>query len=1213
MIASNVVHSNAFNFMSYLQAGVDPRTGQYTLNISFPALNANALRGPTVPLQLGFSPLNTQDSGFGKGWSLNLSKYTPSTQMLALSTGESFKVTGSGNTPAIKERKLDSFHFTVLGDGTYRIDHKSGLVEVLKTLGTGTDAVALPHTIQAPSGHAVNLSYDSSSAFGWRLKSINDEQGELLNINYASENLIEIDIAPHAGEQGDPMARYTLALLGRELRTIELPSHDLASWRLTYTTLRDFLCVEEVKTPVGGRETIEYTDEGHAYPGTATHLKNLPRVTHHTTYPGTASDPSTLRVQYRYGDSDNDHNFLGFGASMSWEQNGLDNLYKAPSDYTYTSTSELMINGQPARTVKRTFNRFHLLIEEVTQQNNNINQVITMYHSTLEDFDDQPPQFQLPKQVDTVWKLANDATRSRKETVYTTFDESGNPLTEVQNSGITTTYSYYPSTGEGDDCPPDPQGFVRTLKEQTVIPSANFRAGGHTLRTHYRYQALPALASSGLEDWLVIAEERLTVVDAGQETELQVTQRAWINQPDDALIHGQPESEVQSFGDLKLATRTEYAYTIIDSLMAAEPVQQTVQTLIGYDGQSKVVTLQYSLFSGQPVLTRDDNDVEILYVYDVMQRVISETVAPGTEYAATRQYQYFLTSADGQRASQLLTDVKGVQTRSNVDGLNRPVYEERQNADDPARADVLRPTYAAVYNALGDLESETEFDWLETSDVPLSSRFEYDDWGQQVNVVGPEGVRSWELTDPIGSSEWKGPIVTAWQESTEGQTSQSTGKTVTWLNLYEKPERVERFGLGDNSLSVQTSEYDGLGRVVKEVDALYNETAFSYDAYNRMLSRTLPDDAKEEREYAQHSAEDLPVLIRVNDQLLGLQEFDGLDRMIRSVTGGREQTYAFDPGQSQPKSVTTPTQQQINYQYVPQLGEEPVLRLLPDEVEAHYTYDFQNARLLGCQEQGLSVERTYFSTGQLKSERCTQDASSYPMSYSYSLLGRILSYTDVLGQTQAYEYDHAARILSTTLGSTTSTFEYDGLGRTAKIATSDSVTSQRVEIQLEYDELGREVVRHFDLNGSGQTLTQAYNAVDSIVERTLSEGDILLRRETYTYDPRSRLESYTCDGPECPLDPYGQMIVSQDFIFDKLDNIKRVITQFPGGISNVADYKYESESDPVQLTGIRNTQAAIYPDMITLEYDANGNLTRDEQGRVLEYDALNRLTQVTSA
>ncbi|KAF0250830.1 hypothetical protein [Pseudomonas putida] len=69
MASHNVVHSNAFNFQSFVQNSVDPRTGQYTLGIALPALIGNELAGPQLPLRLFFSPMNDEDTGFGKGWS----------------------------------------------------------------------------------------------------------------------------------------------------------------------------------------------------------------------------------------------------------------------------------------------------------------------------------------------------------------------------------------------------------------------------------------------------------------------------------------------------------------------------------------------------------------------------------------------------------------------------------------------------------------------------------------------------------------------------------------------------------------------------------------------------------------------------------------------------------------------------------------------------------------------------------------------------------------------------------------------------------------------------------------------------------------------------------------------------------------------------------------------------------------------------------------
>ncbi|WP_248916966.1 hypothetical protein, partial [Pseudomonas moorei] len=63
MTTSKAVHSQAFGFMSSLQGGVDPRTGQYTISITLPEVKSNWLGGPAFPVNLAFNPINTLDSG----------------------------------------------------------------------------------------------------------------------------------------------------------------------------------------------------------------------------------------------------------------------------------------------------------------------------------------------------------------------------------------------------------------------------------------------------------------------------------------------------------------------------------------------------------------------------------------------------------------------------------------------------------------------------------------------------------------------------------------------------------------------------------------------------------------------------------------------------------------------------------------------------------------------------------------------------------------------------------------------------------------------------------------------------------------------------------------------------------------------------------------------------------------------------------------------
>jgi YD repeat-containing protein len=481
-------------------------------------------------------------------------------------------------------------------------------------------------------------------------------------------------------------------------------------------------------------------------------------------------------------------------------------------------------------------------------------------------------------------------------------------------------------------------------------------------------------------------------------------------------------------------------------------------------------------------------------------------------------------------------------------------------------------------------------------------------------TIGPDEIKVIEETNPIGTLEWKAPIQTSWREGAGAQPLTS-GKTLTYLNLFEKPNHIERLETDGTIVSKHQYEYDGLGRTVTEIDARDAITRFVYDEFDRLVANILPGGATVNRTYAEHSPEDLQIEISVDGRVLGLQAFDGLDRMKESVTGGRPQFYTYEPGHSQPATVTNARGQLIQYAYELQLSDEPKRRSLPGKTPAEYVHDGKNARLVSCKEDGLELQRAYFSTGNLKSEKRIQDSQSYDMYFDYSRLGLLLDYTDVLGQTQSYNYDAASRLKNTQLGTTSSQFTYDSLGQTRTISTQDSASEQSVTISLEYDGLGREITRSFDLNGVEQQLTQVYNAVDALVSRTLKEGPNPLRAETYGYDSRGRLVLYTSEGDQSPVDPYGKVIKKQVFRFDAIDNLTRVTTTYENldGTSgtNVADYFYGGV-DPAQLTKVTNTPTGFgYPAEIVLEYDDDGHMVRDEEGRTLEYDELGRLTHVS--
>ncbi|MBX8511618.1 hypothetical protein K5D34_18190, partial [Pseudomonas cichorii] len=894
-------------------------------------------------------------------------------------------------------------------------------------------------------------------------------------------------------------------------------------------------------------------------------------------------------------------NFLGFNAiGLIWDDDGLDNLYQADPRYTYTSTEMLWVEGKALRSTVRTFNNFHLLTEETVTQGDNVLSTRTTYHGIPGlPFAQQPAQCQLPHEVLKIWYHPSASSQTHEETTRTTFDVFGNLLTQENPDGTLETRRYYPATG-GDGCPADPQGFVRNLQDSTVTPVPGAPGEAPVLRTAYRY-ALQTGVGGTTPDWLAMTDERLLQVKGIDETELQHTAFTYIDQPADRYQHGRKLKDTLTLNGL--STITDYTYQRTRNTRAGETVQHTTLTLsTSFDTVSKTWTLQHSLLNGQPLLNRDDSDVEIAYRYDALGRVTEETAAPGTQYEATKHYHYVLSAVDGQQAEQEVTDVKGIKTRTLLDGMNRVVKALRQGADENDLTRYVQ-TYSALYDTRGLLIEDTESDWwlvevenepeLQLRELPLTSTYEYDDWGEQSSVTGPDGIKRHKVKDPVKST------TTEWQAG--------MGKTLTVTNLFDKPDSIERLALDDSRISLETTVYDGLGRVFGKFDALNHYRTFSYDAFDRLRTQQLPDKAEIERNYALHSREDLPVSISVDGVVLGEQAFDGLKRMTDSTIGGRVSRFEYSGGQLQPDKVHTPQGQVIDYIYLPQLGEQPIQRKIVSST-ADYTYDLQSARLVSSKEQDQELERDYYSNGELKEERRRQGGEAYVMQYRYSLKGRLLGYTDVLGQVQTYSYDASGRIEQLDVGALTSTFSYNAEGLLDSIETIDS--GQSLKISLEYDDAGREVLRSFVLPGGAvQKLVQVYDAADHLQQRTLGQGSLVLRDETFTYDSRGRLERYTASGPEAPLDPQGKQIQSQVFGFDALDNIVSVETVFAGG-SNTALYEYTG-LDPTQLSAVRNSHAD-YPASIELEYDDNGNLTLDEAGRTLEYDALSRLLAVSA-
>ena len=1208
MTAKSAIHSNAFNFLSFFLKGVDPRTGLYTLSVEMPELKSNQLCGPAVPLQLRFNPLNVGDSGFGQGWNLNLSQYTPGDQMLALSTGETFKVTGSGTQPVIKEKKLDSFHFYDQGNDHYRVVHKSGLVEILRTGGSADQRVALPVRILAPSGHSVSLTYRAFQG-GQLLETISDAYGTLLGIERdANDSFVRLHLHPDRGPGGGPLATFEMQLDGDgRVRAIILPTEERASWRFTYETLHEVLCLTEVQTPVGGRETIEYLDEGHRYPGEA--RDPLPRVTRHRVYPGFGQP--MVEVTYTY----TDHNFLGNGAPIGWDDDGLDNLYKAPAGYEYGSVATLNAGGRAVRSVSRTFNRFHLQIEELTTQGDCVQRVSTQFHDENVPFDQQPPQFQLPRTATTEWRLKSDPTRLRSLQEHTAFDEHGNLLEKITADGLRETYTWYSKDGE-DGCPPDPHGFVRRQKQQTSWPVPDAQGQAPVLYKRYRYKTLPALEISGSEDWHVLIEEALFESEDPAARALRVIKTDYLDQPDDTWLHGRLTSVTREFGGFTEVTR--HAYQALVSRVTGEETCQIAETLTGFDGCQKTMTREESMITGDVRVSEDANGVAVKRDYDALGRLIRETVAPGSEYEASRRFSYRLTSLPGQQASQEVTDVTGATTRTLLDGMRRVIGEERLEKNGEA----WRRLSQATYDAEGQLASTTEYDWLQDRELALSTSYEYDDWGQTCKVTAADGVSTFTEISPFGLN---GRVQRVWQECA-GIPGVKSGMSITQFNSFDKPDSVVR---QDNLGQVVGSlhyAYDGRGHCIEQeqrLSDLTRVTGYRYDVWERMTDTVLPDQTLVSRGFAEHSEDELPTSMTVTSGnqarsavVLGSQSFDSLGRLTELKVGPRTEQYRYAGEALQVSQRITPSRKVFDYTYTLELTEQPrsITPAADPARKVEYTYDSQTALITGTGKTAVDqdVQYLYDSFGYLRQEARTDAGIRRETDYLNSLRGRTLTEITTDGLETRHEYDACGRPWRTTQGNLSTTQHYDDWGRLSRSEAHQAESGISLMTAIEYDSMDREIKRTLTLTGQPErVITQTWYDDDQLHTQNLVADGQSLCKETFAYDLRGRLENYRCEGTHAPVDAKGNRLAEQVFVFDSLDNIELCLSRYQGGSQDLARLSY-ADDDPCQLTRITHSHPS-YPAVIDFTYDDDGRMLNDELGNRLSYNAQGRLVEVRKA
>ncbi|WP_413727492.1 RHS repeat-associated core domain-containing protein [Sodalis sp. RH19] len=1072
----------------------------------------------------------------------------------------------------------------------YFIIWKNGTVEVL-TGPQDARSMKVPEYIHSPTGQWLKFDWNILGSLT-RLERITDSTGKLLlSAVYSGTNASTFTLWPGSSES------YVLTMIYRNNNLYQLTNNAVTpplTWTFDYTTVGSWYPITGIHYPTGLREQVWYQNARMLFP-TSAGLPALPAVSRHLKSPGAGQEG--IDTTYTYSNS----NYLGYGTAGSWSPD-RDNLFGVLNAYTYWSRRTVTSGGVSRATIC-TYNNFHLQIEEETQSLGASTRTITEYYALPGTvFDNQPPQFQLPRSRTVIWRYLSGTPRS--EITLTEFDASGNPTRTQTPDGMVTELFYYSPAGE-PGCPPDPWGFTRFIRRKNTIPAPS--AFSTPARDeNYNYISLPAMAGAPAP-YSVLMEDRF---DASGATRILHTQQFYLNQRASPTMHGRPARTVRWFYDLNNSSLSypnflEQLYTLNANVLT------TSERVTGHDKLTLTTSREVSILSGRVLAETDEQGNRTVNVYDNLVRPTRSTRNAGSAFQQVTMLAYATQPVTGGTAIYTTTtDPLGNATRSWFDGLGRVT---RQEVSDPDTNGQWFEAQTAAYNAFGERVAESVFDYPRSGQVARMARtaaITYDIWGNLLRTAFNDGTTLITQSDPIALTQ---------AETREGFANNQTlyaGWTLTTLDVRGLPLTIVRRDRSGVTLGQVTRRYDGLGRLRQETDEMGRTTDYQYDAFDRVVGQRLPDGSVVSKMYVPFSDQLWATAIRVTNSAarifqLGSQAYDSSGRIMQSTSGGRLTRFGWTGASPLPSTVTTPMGEVLRYEYIPQL-DNAVRSVTSGTLRQDFTWDPLSGRMTRATgDNGVVTTRAFTRSGQLQGETFTVPGQPLRgVNHAWSLMGSQTQYTDVTGTQTQYQYNAVGQLVRVSDADMVITLTYDALGRLETRHTADPRGLHGCTIRLGYDQFDREIARSVTAaNNETLTISQTWYANDQRRSSETRHNNVILRQEAWFYDSRNRLERYTCAGAAPPVDPYGKSISLQTFVYDAIDNITQCGTTFPGGVDN-ALFQFNNPSDPTQLSRVQHSHPD-YPAVIALTYDANGQMTLDEAGRRLAYDPLGRLISVT--
>ena len=543
-----------------------------------------------------------------------------------------------------------------------------------------------------------------------------------------------------------------------------------------------------------------------------------------------------------------------------------------------------------------------------------------------------------------------------------------------------------------------------------------------------------------------------------------------------------------------LNNRTTFAYDGAGRLVSSTDAANNTST-ITYDRAGRITAARDALghetrttytASGKPLVTTNADGSTTRIEYDDVEDPVAAVDERGARSTIVRD-------AEGRPVSA--TDALGNTSYTEYDILGRPVWrQDASGVESSTGYDVLsRPI--VVQNALG-AQWTTGYDKLDravSSTTPLgrTSRIAYDNVGQLVSTTRPSGAVDAFGYDAMGN-----------------QNAYTNSENHVYRTGYDSLGRVVAT---TNALGVRVASmtYDKNGNLTQAVDGNGVARSFTYDALDRLVSRTTPD------ETATFTYNAVGSVLSCNNATASESfTYDAMDRLVSATT---------------------------------------VVNGL--SVKNEWLRDAGGLVTNIVYGSGKKLSKEYDIEGRLVR---VSDWLGHSWTFAWDGAGRLVSLSSPDGRVRTQTYDAAGRLASLQVGDVIGhSLEYDLAGR----KTTDNITAGAMPIPSErrvalnvFDSADRIVSSTVKLgNGSTRTESFTYDKNDAMINAEANGESVSFR-----YDANGSLAGFSPNGAEISFayDALGNRVIANGhvWILDQNDALKRPLLEYDASGNFVRAY-----------------------------------------------------------